>query len=192
MSRRLGVTLALVGLVLLAAHARADDLSERIEDEERDSERLPATAGPGKDAAADAAQAATAADEQGGWHHKKHEKHHHHLGKHHVKDGKHGKCHHGKHRRKHGWWHALEKRAEAFGEGLEDRAEKLVGDKGALAALGACLCISAGILAAWLLHRRRMQPTAAKRVAECNDDVEGLAKKGEQAPLLVEEQGKQA
>ncbi len=40
MSRRLGVTLALVGLVLLAAHARADDLSERIEDEERDSERL--------------------------------------------------------------------------------------------------------------------------------------------------------
>lgn len=71
-----------------------------------------------------------------------------------MKDGKHGKCHHGKHRRKHGWWHALEKRAEAFGEGLEDRAEKLVGDKGALAALGSCLCISAGILAAWLLHRR--------------------------------------
>ncbi|KAL4420538.1 hypothetical protein ABPG75_010194 [Micractinium tetrahymenae] len=191
MSRRLALALA---LVLLAACARADQ--PEVVDEAGEAEGLPAIPDQGAAAAAAASGAAvtdsaSGDEEPSSWHHKKHEKHHHHHDKHHLKNGEREEHHHGKHHKKHGWWHALEKRAEAMGEDLGDRVEALLGDDGALAALAACLAIGAGALAAWMVHRRRVHAAATKRAAARLEGADADAQKGEQAPLLHVEQGKQ-
>ncbi|KAL4445437.1 hypothetical protein ABPG77_011262 [Micractinium sp. CCAP 211/92] len=90
------------------------------------------------------------------------EPHHHkweHRFKHPHREGPHPGPDHrwkGHHPHCHGWWHALKKRTERWGDAVEGRLEGLgVAGGSAAAVLGiACLGIGAGALAAWLLHRR--------------------------------------